>query len=226
MRVGFLIFPEFTQLDMTGAQEVFSRMPDTEVLLLWKSREAVSSDGGMHILPNGTLEDCPHLDLICVPGGPGIGALLEDEQVLRFLRERGRRAQFVTSVCTGSLVLGAAGLLQGYRATTHWLSKELLSLCGAIPAAGRVVVDRNRVTGAGVTSGIDMALRVAALAYGDDMAREIQLRLEYCPEPLFACGQPETTPAEIVERVKGSLADVIEERRALLARAAQRLPAG
>lgn len=226
MRVGFLIFPEFTQLDMTGALEVFSRMPDTEVLLLWKSREAVCSDAGMHILPNGTLEDCPHLDLVCVPGGPGIGPLLEDEQVLAFLWERGRKAQFVTSVCTGSLVLAAAGLLKGYRATTHWLSMDLLPFCGAIPSAGRVVVDRNRVTGAGVTSGIDMALRIAAMLYGDDMAREIQLRLEYCPEPPFTCGQPETAPAEIVERVAASMADVLAERRTLLARAAARLPAG
>jgi len=225
MRVGFLIFPEFTQLDLTGPLEVFARMPETETLLLWKSLDAVPSDHGLHILPNGTLADCPHLDLICVPGGPGIGRLLLDDEVLEFLRRRAEKARFVTSVCTGSLVLAAAGLLSGCRATTHWLSREMLSMCGAIPVAERVVVDGDRITGAGVTSGIDMALRVAAMAFGEDVAREIGLRLEYRPEPPFACGPPETWPAEIVRRIESSMADLMGERRELMREAARRLPA-
>lgn len=225
MRVGFVIFPEFTPLDLVGPMEVFARMPETEVLVLGKTLDAVPSDTGLHVLPNGTLADCPHLDLICVPGGPGCGALLEDDEVLAFLAERGARARWVTSVCTGSLVLAAAGLLKGYRATTHWLSMGLLGLCGAIPVDERVVVDDNRITGAGVTSGIDMALKAASLAFDEDTAREIQLRLEYKPVPPFACGTPAEAPVEMVERVTASMAEMIAQRRTAMERAAARLRA-
>ncbi|MEP7367566.1 MAG: DJ-1/PfpI family protein [Acidobacteriota bacterium] len=223
LRIGFLIYPEFTQLDMTAPFEVFARMPETEVLVLAKTRDAVPSDHGLHLLPNGTLSDCPHLDMLCVPGGPGCAATMEDEEVLTFLAERGGRADYVTSVCTGSLVLAAAGLLRGYRATSHWSVVELLALCGAFPVNERVVVDRNRITGAGVTSGIDTALRVAATIFGDEVACEIQLRLEYDPQPPYDCGSPEKAPTEIVERARAVMDQRMGDRRAAMLRAAARL---
>jgi cyclohexyl-isocyanide hydratase len=226
LRIGFIIYPEFTQLDMTAPFEVFARMPDTEVLVLGKTRDAVPSDHGLHILPNGTLLDCPQLDMVCVPGGPGCSAIVEDEEVLTFLSERGARADYVTSVCTGSLVLAAAGLLRGYRATTHWSVLELLALCGAIPVNERVVVDRNRITGAGVTSGIDTALQIAATIFGEEVACEIQLRLEYDPQPPFDCGSPVKARASIVERARAVMEHRMGDRRAAMARAAARLNGG
>lgn len=223
LRVGFLIYPEFTQLDMTAPFEVFARMPETEVLVLGKTRDAVPSDHGLHVLPNGTLRDCPQLDLVCVPGGPGCAAVVEDSEVLDFLAERGGKAGYVTSVCTGSLVLAAAGLLRGFRATSHWSVLELLSLFGATPVAERVVVDRNRITGAGVTSGIDMALRTAAMLFGDDLACEIQLRLEYDPAPPYDCGSPAKAPKSIVDRARAVMDQRMGDRRAAMRRAAERL---
>lgn len=223
LRVGFLIYPEFTQLDMTAPFEVFARMPETEVLVLWKTRDAVPSDHGLHVLPNGTLRDCPQLDLVCVPGGPGCAAVVEDSEVLDFLAERGGKAGYVTSVCTGSLVLAAAGLLRGFRATSHWSVLELLSLFGATPVAERVVVDRNRITGAGVTSGIDMALRTAAMLFGDELACEIQLRLEYDPAPPHDCGSPAKAPKSIVDRARAVMDQRMGDRRAAMRRAAERL---
>ena len=223
LRIGILIYPEFTQLDMTGPFEVFARMPETEVLILAKTREAVPSDYGLHFLPNGTLRDCPQLNVVCVPGGPGCAPVLEDDEVLGFLADRGGKADYVASVSTGSLVLAAAGLLRGYRATTHWSVLELLALCGAIPVNERVVVDRNRITGAGVTSGLDTALRIAATIFGDDLACEIQLRLEYDPQPPFDCGSPEKAPAAIVDRAREVLEHRMGDRRAAMARAAERL---
>lgn len=222
-RVGFLIYPEFTQLDMTGPLEVFSRMPDTEVLVLAKTRDATPSDAGLHLLPNGTLSDCPYLDMVCVPGGPGSLAVVEDEATLAFLRERCGKAAYVTSVCTGSLILAAAGLLRGYRATSHWSVIDMLKLCGATPVRQRVVVDRNRVTGAGVTSGIDMALRVAEGICGEEIVRDIQLRLEYDPQPLRDCGSPAKAAPETLERVRASYEGRMRERRAAMERAAARL---
>lgn len=225
LRVGFLIYPEFTQLDMTGPFEVFARMPDTEVLVLAKTRDPVPADHGLHILPNGTLRDCPHLNLLCVPGGPGCDDAMEDEEILTFLAERGAKADYVSSVCTGSLLLAAAGLLQGYRATTHWSTLDLLSICGAIPVSERVVIDRNRITGAGVTSGIDTALRIAATVFGDEVACEIQLRLEYDPQPSQDCGSPAKAPLVIVERLRHMIAHRIANRRETMLRAARRLNA-
>lgn len=223
LRVGFVLFPEFTQLDMTAPFEVFARMPETEVLVLGKSRDAVPSDHGLHILPNGTLRDCPNLDIICVPGGPGATAAIEDPEILCFLAARGPVARYITSVCTGSLVLAAAGLLQGFRATTHWTALDLLALCGVTPVEGRIVVDRNRITGAGVTAGIDMALHTAALLFGETVACEIQLRLEYDPAPPYDCGTPAKAPPAMVEHIRSVLAQRAGDRREAMERAAARL---
>ena len=159
-RSGMLVFPNLTQLDLTGPYEVLSRLPGAETLLLWKNLAPVRTEHGLTILPMATLADCPPLDLVFVPGGPGINPLLEDQEVLDFLRRAAASARYVVSVCTGALVLGAAGLLRGRRAATHWMSREMLPAFGAVPVTERVVVDGNVFTGGGVTAGIDVALRV------------------------------------------------------------------
>ena len=170
-RIGLLLFPDITQLDMTGPYEVFTKLPDAEVHLVWKTLEPVAANGGMKISPTTTFAACPQLDLVCVPGGPGMNALLNDEETLSFLRRQARDARYVTSVCTGALVLGAAGLLKGRRAATHWMSRDMLRAFGATPVAERVVIDGNVVTGGGVTAGIDFALTIAAEAFGEDLAK-------------------------------------------------------
>jgi cyclohexyl-isocyanide hydratase len=210
LNIGLLLFPEMTQLDMTGPYEVFVSMPRTTTHLVWKMLEPVTTGGGLRMLPTTTLADCPKLDVICVPGGPGQVALMSDAEVLGFLRRQAETCRFVTSVCTGSLVLGAAGLLRGYRATCHWLSLDQLALLGATPVAERIVMDRNRITGGGVTSGIDFALFVAAQLRGEETAREIQLRIEYDPAPPFDSGSPRTADPALV----AALSDRLKERQA------------
>ena len=220
MIIGMLIFPEMTQLDFTGPYEVFAHLPGCEVKVIAKSLAPVAAKGGLKFLPDTTLDSAPALDLVFVPGGPGTGALLEDREVLEFLRRQSRDAKYVTSVCTGALVLGAAGLLKGYRATTHWLSLDLLPVFGAIPLPERVVTDRNRITGGGVTAGIDFALTVAAEVAGIDKAKSIQLLIEYNPAPPFACGHPDTADAAIVGNVRSAMAPLQEKRLQLAKRAA------
>jgi len=200
--IGMLLFPDMTQLDLTGPYEVFSRMPGSKVELLWKSLEPVRSEFGMTILPTMTLQDCPQFDLLFVPGGIGQSQLMQDETVLRFLRDQAQLARYVTSTCTGSLVLGAAGLLTGYKAACHWLSLDLLPLLGAVPSSDRVVVDRNRITGGGVTAGIDFALRVVEEIRGRNAAERIQLALEYDPAPPVSAGSPRTASAELVSQLR------------------------
>lgn len=183
--IGMLLFPEITQLDLIGPYEVFTKFPDGKVFLVAKTLAPVKSSGGMRVLPDTTMEDCPDLDLICVPGGVGMNPLLDDAETLAFLRRRASSARYITSVCSGALVLGAAGLLQGRRSAAHWMSLEMLSLFGAIPVAERVVKDGNLITGGGVTAGIDCALAVAAEAFGEDVAKSIQLAMEYAPTPPY-----------------------------------------
>jgi cyclohexyl-isocyanide hydratase len=221
--VGLLLFPDMTQLDMTGPYEVFARMPLATVHLVWKTRDPVRTDRGLAILPTTTLADCPALDLVCVPGGPGQVALMQDAAILDWLRRQAATCRWITSVCTGSLVLGAAGLLRGYRATSHWLSLDQLALLGAEPVAERVVMDRNRITGAGVTSGIDFALFVAAQIRGEDVAKEIQLGIEYDPAPPYAAGSPRTADPALVERVSRKLAERQQARLEVTKQAAARL---
>jgi cyclohexyl-isocyanide hydratase len=220
--VGLVLFPDLTQLDLTGPYEVFTRMPDTTVHLVAASHEPVRSEKGLTIIPDATFDTVGPIDIICVPGGIGVNRMMEDELMLRFLQAKARDARFVTSVCTGALVLGAAGLLTGYRATTHWLSLDLLPLFGALPVDDRVVVDRDRITGGGVTAGIDFGLVVAAEVSGQSAAEEIQLMIEYNPAPPFQSGSPKTARRRLVETVSDSRQRLQAERRAIAERAAAR----
>ncbi|MEM9765508.1 MAG: DJ-1/PfpI family protein [Pseudomonadota bacterium] len=213
MQIGLLLFPRLTQLDLTGPLEVFSRIPNVEVQLVWKSHDVVAADRGMRILPTHTFADTTTLDVICVPGGPGQIDLMNDEAVLQYVRDAAAKCRWITSVCTGSLVLAAAGLLNGYRATSHWSSIDQLAMFGAIPTHERVVRDRNRITGAGVTSGIDFALTIAAELLGVEGAEEIQLQIEYDPQPPFASGSPRNASPELLSAVSERIAPFIEKRR-------------
>jgi cyclohexyl-isocyanide hydratase len=223
LTVGLLLFPEMTQLDMTGPYEVFVSLPRTTVHLVWKTLEPVTTGGGLRMLPSTTFATCPKLDVICVPGGPGQVALMQDSEVLEFLRKQAETSRYVTSVCTGSLLLGAAGLLRGYRATSHWLSLDQLVLLGATPVAERIVMDGNRITGGGVTSGIDFALILAAQLFGEDVAREVQLRIEYAPAPPFNSGSPRTADPALVAVVSERLKERQAARRAVTEDAARAL---
>jgi cyclohexyl-isocyanide hydratase len=225
IRIGLVLFPNLTQLDLTGPAEVFGRMPGAQVVYLWKEMAPVASDRGMKILPSETFDDCRQLDVICVPGGPGQIELMDDAATLEFLQRIEPTCRLVTSVCTGSLVLGAAGLLTGYRATSHWSSIDQLSLLGAEPVAQRVVRDRNRITGAGVTSGIDFALTVVAELFGPAIAQEIQLQMEYDPQPPYDAGSPRSAPIELVDAVRAKNASFIDWRRQATIRAGDRLRA-
>jgi cyclohexyl-isocyanide hydratase len=220
--IGMLLYPRFTHLDLTGPFEVFGRIPGARVLALAKSREPVVSDTGLRIVPELTLDEAPAVDVITVPGGPGVNEQLEDDEVLDFVARQGAGARYVTSVCSGSLILGAAGLLEGYRATTHWLSMELLPMFGAIPVAERVVVDRNRITGGGVTAGIDFGLVVAASLAGQATAERIQLMLEYNPAPPFVAGHPDVAPPAIVADVRKQGAAYLDARREIANRIRRR----
>jgi cyclohexyl-isocyanide hydratase len=221
--IGMLLFPRLTQLDLTGPYEVLARLPNTKVHLVAHSLDPVETDRGLTIMPTTTFAACPPLDVIVVPGGPGQQALMDDEVALEFLRRQARHATYTTSVCTGSLVLGAAGLLRGKRATSHWAALEHLPLLGAVPVKEKVVADGNIVTGAGVTSGIDFALSLAAILEGEQTAREIQLQIEYDPEPPFQSGSPESASPETLAALRARMAKLNEERRAKALAAGQKL---
>jgi cyclohexyl-isocyanide hydratase len=222
-RIGFVLFPGMTQLDLTGPYEVLARLPGAEIHLVWKDPAPVRSDRGLAIVPTGIFERCPALDLICVPGGPGINELLTDDETLSFIRHQAWGARYVTSVCTGALVLGAAGLLQGKRATTHWMSHGLLAEFGAIPVAARVVTDGRLITGAGVTAGIDFGLAIIAELAGPELAEAIELGLEYDPQPPFGTGSPERAGPELVARMQAMSARIQNIRLEQVRRAAAAL---
>jgi cyclohexyl-isocyanide hydratase len=221
--IGMLIFPRLTQLDMTGPYEVLARLPNTKVHLVAHTMAPVKTDRGMEIVPTITLNNCPQLDLVMVPGGPGQQDLMEDAVVLEFLRKQVVGAKYVTSVCTGSLVLGAAGLLKGKRATCHWAAIEHLRPLGATPVSQRVVMDGNIITGAGVASGIDFALAVAAILEGEEVAKQIQLQIEYDPSPPFDSGSTETASAETVALLRNRGAALNEQRRVVAERVGKTL---
>lgn len=225
IHIGLLLFPKITQLDMTGPLQVLARVPGAKVHVLWKRIEPVMSDAGLALVPNMTFEACPQLDVICVPGGGGQVDLMDDAEVIAFVRRQGLQARFVTSVCTGALVLGAAGLLDGYRATTHWASHDQLGLFGAIPEQSRVCIDGNRITGGGVTAGIDFGLVVAEKLAGRRVAEMIQLGLEYDPQPPYASGSPRTAAPDVVEAVREGMAPMLTARSAASLRAAERMRA-
>lgn len=216
LHVGLLVFPNVQQLDLTGPYEIFAMMPETQVHLVAKTMEPLLASTGLWLTPTQTFARCPQLDVICVPGGIGINALLRDDVTLAFLQGQATAARYITSVCTGALVLGAAGLLRGRRATTHWGVHDLLSAFGAIPVQGRVVRDGAFFTGGGVTAGIDFALTMAAELFGEAKARQIQLQIEYAPEPPFAGGTPETSPPAIVQNVRASIAEGRAERERII----------
>ncbi|SAL11521.1 dimethylglycine dehydrogenase [Caballeronia terrestris] len=226
LHIGLLLFPRVQQLDLTGPHDVFAQISGATVHLVWKTRAALESSSGMVLTPDTTFDDCPPLDVICIPGGSGVGALMEDDETLDFIRTQARGARFVTSVCTGALVLGAAGLLRGRRATTHWAFHSLLADLGAIPVRERVVRDGNLLTGGGITAGIDFALTLAEELVGAEEAQAIQLELEYAPAPPFDAGSPDSAPRAVVETVRERSAANLAARGKIVERVAARLGLG
>lgn len=223
MDIAFLLFPGVTQLDLTGPAQVLSRLPGARVHLVWATLDPVPTDAGFSILPNATFTDLPAPDLLCVPGGMGISDVIDNDAALDWVRQAGATAQWVTSVCTGALILGAAGLLKGYDATTHWAWHDKLALFGATPVHARWVIDRNRATGSGVTAGIDFALALMAQMAGDDVARTVQLALEYDPAPPFDAGSPERAGAPTVAAYADRANRLAPDRMARLEASALRL---
>lgn len=193
--VGFVIFPDLTQLDFTGPLQVLSRLPQSATHIVAKSTAPVPSDCGLGLVPTHTFANCPALDLICIPGGSeGVAGIINDHETIGFVRKQAAVAKYVTSVCTGAFVLGVAGLLKGRRATTHWAYTDLLPLVGATHEKARTVKDGNVITGGGVTAGIDFGLSVVAEIAGDATAKKIQLGIEYDPAPPFDSGHPDKAP--------------------------------
>ena len=224
--VAFLLFPNVTQLDLTGPAQVLSRLGNSRLDLVWKSREPVPTDAGFAIVPTATFNEVDQADILCIPGGIGVAEVMQDDEVMAWIRRIGAEASWVTSVCTGSLILGAAGLLQGYRAACHWAWRDHLRLFGAEPVAERVVFDRNRVTGGGVTGGIDFGFALMAAVRGEAHARLIQLGLEYDPHPPFDSGSPEQAGEEMVALYHQRMQLLAPDREAQMQAAAQRAVAG
>lgn len=212
--IGFVLFPGVTQLDLTGPFELLSRLPGARAFTVGREPGPVRADSGLELVAAEGYATCPPLDVLFVPGGYGQIAAMEDAATLAFLRHHGERARWVTSVCTGALLLGAAGLLRGYRAATHWMYMDLLAAYGATPVAERVVIDRNRVTAGGVTAGIDFGLTLIAEVAGAEAAQAAQLELEYDPQPPFACGHPRSAPPELVAATRARFARRMAERQA------------
>ncbi|XXX77530.1 DJ-1/PfpI family protein [Sorangium sp. So ce134] len=222
--IAMLVYPGFTLLDLVGPQSTFSIIEGTKIHLVWKTLDPITTDSGITLHPTATFDTCPEeLEILFVPGGvAGTIAVMEDGEVLDFLASRAEQASYVTSVCTGSLVLGAAGLLRGYRATTHWAFREVLPLLSAERVDARYVEDRNRVTGGGVTSGIDFGLRIAAKMRGEEAAQAAQLVMEYAPDPPFQAGTPESAPPAVVEGLSGRIAPAVTQARQAAEQAAAR----
>jgi cyclohexyl-isocyanide hydratase len=221
IEIGILFFPGMTQLDVTGPFEVLARLPGARLHLLWKRHEPITSDVGLTLMPTTTFAECPRLDVLCVGGGPGQVALMDDPEAMAFIAAAGAEARYVTSVCAGSLILAGAGLLDGYRSACHWLSRDQLVLLGAIPVEERIVVDRNRISGGGVTAGIDFAFRVAAELCGEAVAKRLQLLLEYDPQPPFDISE-RTAPPELLAEIRAAAGPMLEARRQSSERAATR----
>lgn len=225
LHIGILYFPGMTQLDVTGPFEVLARLPNAKVHLLWKRIEPVISDVGLSLMPTTTFDDCPDLDVICVGGGPGMVPVLTDDEVIAFVRQKGATARYVTSVCAGCLILGAAGLLTGYKSACHWLMTDLLKEFGAIPVNQRVVVDRNRISGGGVTAGVDFGFRLAGEMFGQETAERLQLFLEYQPEPPFDI-TVQNAPPELIADIRAKSKSWLDARGAAVRKAARKLTPG
>ena len=216
INIGFVLFPNVTQLDFTGPLQVLGRLPDAEVHIAAKSMDPVQTDSVLKLLPTTTFADCPDLDLICVPGGFGVVEAMQDAETVNFVKTQGAHARWVTSVCTGTFVLGAAGLLEGKKATTHWAYTSLLPMVGATHDPARSVEDGNIMTAGGVTSGIDFAFRLFAEIAGENAAKSVQLGLEYDPDPPFRAGHPSTAPDGIKAAVTDRYKTSVEAYRAAL----------
>jgi len=221
-KIAFLIYPGMTQLDFTGPAEVLGLMPDAEIHLVWKTLDPVRSDNDITFVPHKTIADNITYNMICVPGGLACTDLMTDAPVINWLRQQAETAEYITSVCTGSLVLAAAGLLDGYNAGCHWAWAEHLEHFGATPVRKRVVIDRNRITAGGVTAGIDFGFRIVEQRLGRDIAEAFQLGIEYDPEPI-AGGVPETARPEILEIVKTRVSTTSRERIATITEVAAAL---
>lgn len=198
--IGLVFYPGMTSLDIIGPQQVFSGLPGVQIHRIWKTLNPVKTDDGMMVLPDTTFDNCPRLDIICIGGGIGQAAVEDDPELLAFLRNQGSTAKFITSVCGGSQFLAKAGLLEGYRAATHWAARGQLAALGVEVGTERVVVDRNRITGGGVTAGIDFGLTLASILYGEEVAKITQLMIEYNPAPPFDTGSPEKAGSELVAK--------------------------
>ena len=207
MNIVFVLFDNVTQLDFAGPVQFLSRMPGAKISVASKDGKAVTTDCGFSILPTTNFTDCPQADVICVPGGHGVREAIGDTKIVEFVGNQAASAQWITSVCTGAFILGAAGLLRRKNATCHWAYTHLLPLLGATHQAARVVRDGNLVTAGGVTSGIDFALELIAMISGKDVARTIQLALEYDPAPPFTGGTPDTAPAQILSNLRERIYD-------------------
>jgi cyclohexyl-isocyanide hydratase len=218
LHIGAMIFPDMDQCDVTGPFEVLSRVPNSTFHILWKEKTPIRDTKGFILTPEKTFAEAPQMDVLVVPGGGGQIALMEDKEVLSFIRRQAAGAKIVLSVCTGSLTVAAAGLLKGVKTTTHWASVQFLEYFDLVPINERVVVDGKFVSAAGVTSGIDGALRVAAILRGDRVAQEIQLYMQYAPEPPFNSGSPETAPPEVLASARAALNELTEKRQAVLQR--------
>jgi cyclohexyl-isocyanide hydratase len=226
LQIGSLLFEGLDQIDLTGPFEVLSRIPNSTYRLYGKTSDGVRDIRGLRLAPDASLADAPKLDVLHVPGGYGQEALMEDVEVISWVRQQAEGAVCVFSVCTGALICGAAGLLKGRRATTHWSAFELLPIFGALPVNERVVMDGNMVFAAGVTAGIDGALRVAASLRGDEVAQAIQLYMQYAPEPPFNSGTPETAPPAVWKAAQQSARKITEQREQTARRVARHLGIG
>lgn len=217
--IVFVVFPNLTQLDFTAPAQVFARLPDAKLHVAAKTADIIATDSGFGISPGTTFSDCPPAALLCVPGGPGVAQALQDQATIDFVARQGAGARYITSVCTGMFVLGVAGLLDGRQATTHWAYTDLIALCGATHRPERVVVDGNVITGGGVTSGIDFALRVVAEIAGQNLAESIQLSYEYDPQPPYQGGHPTTASEAAMASVADRYATANSNMRTALAAA-------
>lgn len=223
IRINLLLFPGVTQLDLTGPYEVLVRMPGAKIELVGATIDPVISDRGLAIIPTTTIEAAPACDLLVVPGGPGTDDAILDEQWVNFVRDQAAKARWIFGICTGSLLLGAAGLLQGRRSGGHWLARDLLTQFGATVVDDRMVIDGNIFTSGGVTAGIDMAFRVVAEIAGEEAAKRIQLQIEYDPEPPFRSGTPFTASAGTIAAQREAGAARRKIRETAVARAAEAL---
>jgi cyclohexyl-isocyanide hydratase len=216
LKVCMVVFPDLTIQDFVGPYEVFNKAGCFDLFIVSERADIIAAEGGLMLKTAIGFEDCPACDILFVPGGQGITPLINHSPTIMFLQKQGGSAKYITSVCTGSILLAAAGLLEDYQATTHWRSFELLQMLGVKPVQERVVIDRNRITGGGITSGIDFGLVLTALIAGDDVAKRVQLMLEYDPQPPFHCGSPRNADPHILQQVTEGSQALFDLRKSLI----------